>query len=104
MSPPKKGPKENYQYQRHVTILEAKVLRNWLDVGKHRKPSWDTLPDSTVVNLRLWIHEVFALAAWRKREEGEEVRVIDLTVRTHSITVALSSLQNINIRLYRRRT
>lgn len=70
-----------------MTKAELKVMRNWEDIGNRR--GWKGLPDGTLRRIRLYIHEMFALEHWRKRDGGKGVSVVKITVRTdaHSSTL-----------------
>jgi hypothetical protein len=80
-------PKEKFQFEREMTKAELKVMRNWEDIGNRR--GWKGLPDDTLGRIRLYIHEMFALEHWRKRDGGKGVSVVKITVRTdaHSSTL-----------------
>ena len=81
--------KEKYQFQRELSKMELKILRNWEDVGKGRRAAWQHSSDNEVFPVRLYIHEVFALAAWRVRDGGKEIRVVNINVGTYSFLIAI---------------
>jgi hypothetical protein len=74
---------DRYQFTRKVKIYEGKVLRNWVDMEKKHK-FWKDLPNSEEVILRLWMHEVYALAAWRARDGGKPCSLPPITVSSLS--------------------
>ena len=83
--------KEKHQFQRELSKMELKVLRNWEDVGKSRRAAWQHSSDDEVFPVRLYIHEVFALAAWRVRDGGKEIRFVNINVRIYPFIIAMCS-------------
>jgi hypothetical protein len=86
--PPKK---EALQFCRDVHKDEMIAMRNWLDVAASRK-GWIGAPGDTVLRSRLYIHETFALGAWRKSLDGKRFAVPKITVR---MRIPLSTFENI---------
>ena len=76
--------KERRLFRRKVSKCELKVLRNWLDVESGRL--WKNEPDDATTKVGLYIHELFGLNAWRKREEAKQVNIPKITVRASFFT------------------
>jgi hypothetical protein len=82
-------PKEKYQFQRELSKIGLKVLRNWEDVGKCRRAVWQHGSDDEAFPARLYIHEDFAPAAWRLRDGGKEIQFVYINGRPYSLMIAI---------------
>lgn len=81
---PPEEKKARCMFERKVSKLEMKVLRSWDDMETGRL--WKHAGDDTIAPVRLYIHEIFALQAWRQREKKRQTSVVKITVTTSLIS------------------
>lgn len=76
--PPKK---ESFMAERHVSQEELVQLRAWQKTKVESRNCWAKLPPGeTTAKVRLYIHELFILKAYREKHALKAMKAITITV------------------------